>query len=224
MRISLGLVLVTTSILLAANAIGLIPDRSQAVLDARKQLCESLAVLWAVSAQEDDLAATRATMQLAADGNADILSAAVRSADGDILAETGDHQRHWAGRSPHRSTPTHVQVPIFKGSTRWGTVEICFKEIAHKGILGSWAGIPIALIVFVATAGLIGHLLVMRKSLRPVSPSSAAPLRIEAGEGEGATISLRAVDSLMFALAYRDVGTAEHSQQVASLCAAAAPS
>lgn len=222
MRISLGLVLVTTSILLAANAIGLVPDRSQTVLDARKQLCESLAVLWAVSAQENDLAATRATMQLAADGNADILSAAVRSAEGAILAEAGDHQRHWAGHSPQQSTPTHVRVPIFKGNTRWGTVEIRFKEIGHKGILGSWAGIPIALIVFVATAGLVGYLLVMRRSLRPVAPSSIVPLRIEAGEREGATISLRAANSLMFALAYRDVGTAEHSQQVASLCVATA--
>jgi len=43
-RLSLGLVVLTISILLSADLIGLIPNRSEVILDERKRTLESLAV------------------------------------------------------------------------------------------------------------------------------------------------------------------------------------
>ncbi len=177
-RISIGLVLVTMTVLLVADMIGLIPDRSENVLNARRQLCESLAVQWAVLAQEDHLDAVRATMKLVTDRNDDILSTAIRTLDGATLAEAGNHQAHWVGADPEVSTATHVRVPIFKGDTRWATVEIRFAEVGQTGILGLWAGPLVTLMAFVALAGSIGYLVFMRRSPRHLDSSSVVPSRV----------------------------------------------
>ena len=51
-RISLGLVLLTVCILLTGDMLGLTPGRTQAVLDARKKFCETIAIQFALAAQK----------------------------------------------------------------------------------------------------------------------------------------------------------------------------
>ena len=50
-RITLGLVFLTTSFLLGADLLGLIPDPFEESLEARKKMCESLAVYGSLAAQ-----------------------------------------------------------------------------------------------------------------------------------------------------------------------------
>ena len=129
-RISLGLVLMTTSLLLVADIFFRLGDEdAKTIMEARKKLCESFAVQFSALISANDRRAIEHTINAVVRRNDEILSAALRSADGSILAEAGVHDRYWKDIPFDKSTPTHAQVPIFKGNKRWGTVEIRFSPI-----------------------------------------------------------------------------------------------
>ena len=134
-RLSFGLVLLTISILFTADMIGLIPNRSKAVIFERERMCESLAVYYSVAAQKNDIATILDAVQILVQRYDDILSAAVRREDGKVMVASKDHDKHWEGAFEDHSTPTHVRVPIYKGDIAWGNVEVSFLPIRRKGIL-----------------------------------------------------------------------------------------
>ncbi len=177
-RISLGLVLLTISILLAADTVGLIPSRSEMILDGRKKLCESLAVQCAVSAERDDLAAIQAVIGLVVDRDGDILSAAVRTPDGAMLVEVGDHHSAWGVQADDASPTTHVQVPVFRDGVPWWTLEIRFREIGSGWVLGSLTAPFVRLVVFVALTAFVAYMFFLKRTLRHLDPTSVVPKRV----------------------------------------------
>ncbi len=179
-RITLSLVLLTICILLTGDMLGLTPGRDQAVLDARKKFCETLAVQFALSAEKSDVKTIRTTLDVIVDRNADVLSAALRTADGRLLAEAGEHQALWEEGAQERSTPTHAKVPIFRGDDRWGTVEVRFTPVAAAGLEGLWQSPLLRLLGFTALAGFATFLLFMRRTLRHLDPSAVIPGRVKA--------------------------------------------
>ncbi len=91
-RISLSLVLFTLSVLLIADSFGLIPDHRENVIEARKKVCESLAVQLsvAISSAQDKIA--KRTLDSFVARNDDVLAAVmVRSRDGVVIMETGEY-------------------------------------------------------------------------------------------------------------------------------------
>src|SRR4051794_10689188 len=126
-RLSTGVAALTVSILLAAQALGLIPDATAARLRGRGQLCEAMAIHCSLAAQRGDLSTIRAATKEIVQRDPDIRSAAVRKPDGKLVVEAGDHAKNWkAPPGDDESTPTYVRVPVYNGDTRWGTVEIAF--------------------------------------------------------------------------------------------------
>lgn len=176
---SFGLTLLTISAILAADFIGLIPNRSEAVLEGRKQLCESLAIQSAVCLERNDLAAVQATMQLEAERNDHILSASLRTVAGTILARTGDDRDGPPGNPGTESVPTDVLVPIFMGDEQWGTMEVRFDEITPGGLRGLWANSIVKLALFVGLLGFVAYLCFLKRTLRYLDPSSVVPKRVK---------------------------------------------
>jgi diguanylate cyclase (GGDEF)-like protein len=176
---SFGLALLTISAILAADFIGLIPNRFEAVLEGRKQLCESLAIQAAVCLERNDLAAVQATMQLEAERNRHILSTSLRTMAGTILAQTGDGQDEPPGNPGRQSVPTHVLVPIFMGDRQWGTMEVRFDELTPGGLRGLWANSIVKLALFVGLLGFIAYLCFLKRTLRYLDPSSVVPKRVK---------------------------------------------
>lgn len=118
--ISLCLVCVTIGAMLAGQAIvGLTPDKGKEVFEARKTLSENLAVQYSLLAASGQTTTIETAMRALVERNAEILSAALQTADGQPLAAAGDHLRYWVQPSGQRSTPTHIQVPIYKGAMHW---------------------------------------------------------------------------------------------------------
>jgi len=179
MRLSLGLALLTLSVVLAADSIGLIPSRSEMIFEGRRKFCESLAVQCAVSAEEEDIAAIQAVVQLIVKRNDDIRSAAIRTADGKILAEAGSHQDNWRETSEDQQSLMQAQAPIFKGRRPWGTLEVRFNEIGQEGAFGALGRPSVKLVLFVVLGGLVATLFFLRKTLRHVAPTSVVPSRVK---------------------------------------------
>ena len=138
--ISIAVVLFIPMLIVTGNLLGIIPDETGQVLLARKTTCESLAAKVTSLALRQDLAAMRRTLRDVVESDPDILSAAVRDSDGQLLAVQGDHERNWTPPEGDFSTPTHAQVPIYQGTSRWGTVEVRFTPLSRQGLEGLWSG------------------------------------------------------------------------------------
>ena len=179
-RISIGLALLTISVALCAYMFGLVPDDRKAELDARARIAEALAVQLSAAASRSDFVAIQETISSIEQRNTEVLSIALRRANGEIVIATGDHVENWVEPTNDRSTPSHVQVPLLNGEETWGRVEISFRPLSSSNQI---AGIPLALISFIAFLGILGFLgyyFVLRRALRELDPSSVIPERVQA--------------------------------------------
>lgn len=178
-RISFSLVLMTISLLLVADLIGFIPDRTQALLEARKTLSESLAIQFTAAAAQNDLVTIRSTLQSIVERNEDIRSAAMRIKNGQLLAIAGDHLAHWQTPADKRSTATHVQVPIYNGETPWAMVELRFAPLWVDDLLSGFKNSFTGLLIFIMLTGFLGYFILMKRTLRELDPSEVIPKRVK---------------------------------------------
>lgn len=179
-RISLGLVSLTISLLLLGKLIGFAPDRTQAILESRKNLSEALAIQFSAAAHKGALPVIKETLRSIVERENDIQSAALRGAHQELLAEAGNHLEHWHPPEDGRSTATHVQIPIFKGTQRWGTVEVSFAPLWANDTSAGFKNSYLSLILFVSFAGFAGYVLLIKRTLRELDPSAVIPGRVRA--------------------------------------------
>ncbi len=179
-RISLGLVCLTISLLLLGKVIGLAPDRTSAVIESRKNLSEALAIQFSAAAQRGDIPLIKETLVSLVERDNDIKSAAMRQTQGGLLVEAGNHLANWQTASDGRSTPTHVQIPIFRDQKRWATVEISFAPLWVNTITSGFKNSYLSLILFVACTGFAGYFLLIKRTLRELDPSAVIPGRVRA--------------------------------------------
>lgn len=177
-RITIGLVCLTISVLLTAQTLGLIPDRHGAIVHGRKAICEAIAVNCSLLASQGDTKRMEKALQFIAGRNDDILSAAVRHRDGQLLIEVGEHQIHWPGRSAKAHGDAHVYVPINAGDQPWGTVEVRFQPLTRAGFVG-WLQRPLTrLALFIGAACFLVHMIYLRRMLQHMDPSQVIPGRV----------------------------------------------
>ena len=132
--IALGLSFLVTSLALAAIFLGLVPDRIGAIREGRATLAESLAATATTMAAGGDLRQLESTLRLVVKRNPDMLSAAMRRADGTLVVTVGEHERHWRRASAEASTDTQLQVPIYAGSSKWGQLELRYQPLFAQGL------------------------------------------------------------------------------------------
>ena len=178
-RISLGMMLLTVSILLLGDLFGLLPNQRESILDARKKISESLAVQFSSALGRNQTAVAVDSLHALVERNSDILSAGIRVFDGSLLATAGDHPPLWNQVAGGKSTPTHVQVPIFKENQYWGSVEIRFDPMVRQDLWGVLPNPIAGFFLFVAVAGFAGYFLLLRKSLRHLDPTAVIPERVK---------------------------------------------
>ena len=165
-RISFGIASLIVSILFAAHALGLIPDRDGAILSGRKSLCESVAIAASLAVMNHDDKAVGETIRAVAERNHDILSAGVRGPDGRLKITVGAHEASWGGYRAKTSTATHMHLPIAIGDRPWGRLEFCFRPVTGS-VAADWMGGSIVpLVIFVAACGSIATYLFLRSVLK----------------------------------------------------------
>ena len=181
-RISMGLILTVICIIILSDMIGFLPDRTAAVIDGRKSMAESLAVQYSLAATKNDFDSIKSSMRILVEKDDEVLSASLRRADGRLIAIAGDHLDQWKDIEDGKSTPTHIQVPIFKNTLKhkkWGTVELCFSPVNKINFLG-YSITPLFLMLsFVGITGFIVFLFIIRVILRKIDPASVIPARVK---------------------------------------------
>jgi PAS domain S-box-containing protein len=179
--ISLGLVSLTLSVILVADLlVDLVPDERLEKFKYRRTLCEALAVQYSKLAERSHIQMIEQAAQALVERNQDILSVALRTADGTALVKTANHDHYWVQPPEDQSTPNHIQVPIYAGDSHWGTLQIAFLE--SQGSFVSWllADPWIRFLGFVTAVGFLVYLLFMKRTLRHLDPSTVIPMRVKA--------------------------------------------
>jgi hypothetical protein len=154
-RIAIGQVGLLTSLVLIAILLGLVPDRTSAVLQGRAVLAEALAANSSVFVTQADIRRLAADLRLVVDRNPDIFSAAVRRSEGQVVAAVGEHQQSWIEMIGEYSTDTQVQVLIWAGNKKWGQIELRFRPLVFSGWRGVVANPWLQLIVFLGASAFI---------------------------------------------------------------------
>ncbi len=178
-RISIGLVLLTLSILMMADLIGLAPDHDREILDKRKKVSESLAIEFSIAAQQSNFELIAQTLKAIVSRNEDILSAGLRRVNGKLMAQAGNHAEQWDYFAEQHSSTTHVVVPIYQGKQKWGSVEIQFTPLTNTSFIGISFSPAAKLLIFVALFGFAGYTFLMHRTLRYLNPSSIVPGRVQ---------------------------------------------
>ncbi len=179
--ISVCLVCVTLGAMLAGDAIvGLTPDHDKPIFSARKALCENLAVQYSLLAASGQIDLIERAMQALVERQADIHSAALLAADGRQLAKAGDHTRYWVQPPGQRSTLDHIQVPIYRASAPWGTLQLSFKALYPSWSEQLLTGVWPRFLAVVSLLGFLGYFTFMKRTLRQLDPSQVIPPRVKA--------------------------------------------
>ena len=180
LRLSIGLILLTVSLLLVGDMLGLAPDPKRAELSARKAVSESLAVQVSRDIAEGHLDSIGDTISAVQARNDHVLSVALRSSDGRLIAMAGEHTDHWVHPGNDTSTAAHVQVPIHGETGRWGVLEVSFEPLDDLLYTLLRGGSIATVILFVSVFGFAGYWLFLKRALNELDPSSVVPDRVRA--------------------------------------------
>ena len=175
--LTIGLVSMVVSAHLGASWLGLMPDPHRIEAEARASLVEVLAAgsMSALAAQEH--AAVGDLLGFALERNATMRSAAVRRADGRVLASAGPHEATWSSADSDHSTATRIAMPLYADGQRWGRLEVAFED-PRASPLGVPLDARMAAIALIALACFAGFYLYLGRMLRQLDPSRAVPDRV----------------------------------------------
>ena len=180
LRLSFGLVSLVVSLTLAAEFFGFIPDQNKLALDARTQICETLAVQLSWGASRNDTRMIQTTLDSVVGRNAEVQSAALRTQSRGFIAEAGDHEKFWVEQESGQSTPTHIQVPIMRNQQQWGVVELSFAPLQGYLTLSDWKQSTYGFLAFITLTGFVFFWLFLRRALKELDPSRVVPERVKA--------------------------------------------
>ena len=180
LRLSVGLILVTISLLLVSDLLGLAPNRTRAEIDTRKTIAETLAVRISGDMATRRLDSVVETLRALVERNDAVLSAGLRTQGGALLTSAGDHANAWELESDEKSTVTDVQEPIYEKGTRWGSVEVRFAPLEGSLLNRSGGGSFLAVILFVSVAGFLAYFMFLRRALHELDPRAVVPDRVRA--------------------------------------------
>jgi PAS domain S-box-containing protein len=178
--IALGLASLAASLVLISSVLQIFPDREGAVRDGRAALAETLAASTTALVAHRDTPQLTAMLNFVAKRNPDILSAAIRTADGNPLVVVGEHAPHWVPMSGARSSETQIEVPILAAGQKWGQLELRYVPVAHGGLLGLWYSPLLRFAAFMVVGAFFGFYFYLSRVLSQLDPSRAIPGRVRA--------------------------------------------
>ena len=177
-RISFGLAMLTVSMLLVTDLLGLVPDTKKAELQSRKVIAESLAVQLSTKITDEQVHSVEETLRSVVERNDRVLSAALRMISGDLLVEFGNHSENWKLTPGDRSTASLVQVPLYDKKERWGNLELRFAKLVQSRNLFSDRNSFFAVILFMGLAGFLAYWLFLKRTMRELNPDAVVPERV----------------------------------------------
>ncbi len=166
-------------VILADLFFGVLPDRGEQAMRWRKNVSEALAVQVAVLLQADDPRLLQRTLDAVALRTEGLKSLAIRRADGSLVAQAGDHARHWQALGGDASVPEQVTVPLNAAGLRWGGIELAFARDGTHAVVEFLRQPLVLTLGFISLVGTLTFGLYMRRALQHLDPASVIPERVQ---------------------------------------------
>ena len=178
-RVAIGLTSIMLACLLALDLLwGVLPDETPLVKQLRERTSELLALQTATALGAQDPRTLPALLHETLKRDAELRSIGVRRADGELVAQAGDHATLWTPLSRSRSDLDHVRVPLQLGDARWGDVEVSFRPL-YKGSIAGWLrDSRVFLVVSLCGFSLLFFSLYLRRVFHYLDPSAVIPERV----------------------------------------------
>ncbi|MDB5911521.1 MAG: arcB 7 [Ramlibacter sp.] len=177
--ITLGLVSLVSTALLAASFLGLVPDRAGAVREGRLALAESVAASGAALLSSSEPQRFEDVLRFVQKRNPELRSLGLRSREGRLVFAVGEHARNWlAMESAQANGDSQLQVALYAGNQPWGHLEMRFDPVVEPGIRGLLQNPLVLLLAFCAVGCFMGFYVYLSRVLRHLDPSTAVPSRV----------------------------------------------
>lgn len=176
--IALGLVGILASLMMVAALLGLLPNKSDAVIEQRGVLAESLAINGSVFITLSDIDRLAVVLKLVVDRNDEILSAALVDSADNVVVEIGPHVEHWQNQPENGVTGAQYAVPLIASSDSWGFLQLRFVPVKRLGLMGYVDDPVVHTTLFLAIFGFIAFFFYLGSMLKQLDPSQAIPGRV----------------------------------------------
>ena len=177
-RITLGLVMLTTSLIFSAASMGLLPDQRLNIVRSRQQLCESLAMQFSAVAHQMNSEALHNYFEAVGARYEHVQTIGIRLADGTEMLQIGEHFANWRLPANEPSNDAEMRIPIFDNGKEWGAIEVQFVPLDELPDSGIASRPEFALVAFIWGVGFIVFYIYLRFSLRRLMPSKVMPDRV----------------------------------------------
>jgi len=168
----------TLSVLLIADLLGMVPKKEAMLMEARKKVCESLAVQLSIAASIDNDHILDETLKSFVSRNDDVLAASMSRENGEVVIEHGEFQHmDPANIDVKKSSENFVVIPIYDRTESWGSVNVEFANISNS-MLDMLTGSIFGLLFFVAITSITGYIFILRKALHVLDPKAVVPERV----------------------------------------------
>lgn len=178
-QLSVGLVILTVSILLVAQILGIAPgaNEKEQVL-ARKYHAENIAMQTTLAIRRNDPQYVSSFFDQIMKDASDVLSIGLRVNNARLAVETAQHQALWTLSSTTDSTTDQIRVPLITEGEKLAHIEVVFKGLndSKKVFLGissfGW------LLIFVCVSGFMSFYIFLKRTLKNLDPSAVVPARV----------------------------------------------
>jgi diguanylate cyclase (GGDEF)-like protein/PAS domain S-box-containing protein len=176
LRIAISITCLTVSLLLTAKLFGLIPDEREAILRSRGRVFDTLAIHSSHMLISDDIESLRSTLQRIVARDPDMRSVGLRHAEsGELLIDVGGHDKKRGTQSADTSTDTQMLVPLRKGNSRWGNLEVTWCPVSESEAAPLFAWPTVAIVAYCGILGLGAYYVYLQLAVQQLNPGRIVP-------------------------------------------------
>ena len=161
-------------VLVAASYLKLLPAEQSHDVKTRSQLCDVVALSVLDPLQKKQVRKVDALVESIVARNPDMLSIGIRSTNGRLISQAGEHDKSWTATSGVEKLPP---LTLRNGGHDWGQIEFTFKQLYtskgnHLGISDlSW------LLIFVAASAATCFMVYLGPIVKALTPKKSQEVR-----------------------------------------------
>ncbi len=176
LRISAAIALMSVSVLMVADILGLIPDNSELVIRERSEVIEEIGRTVQKYVLRDEPALIASALRRLVRSNREVIGAYVEDTNGKILAHIGNIEP--AQALADDASPNYTVLSVNSVRGHWGDVAIAFRAIGGSSISGALRHPVVRLAIFLGLAGFLVYEFYLRRVLRHLDPTAVMPERV----------------------------------------------
>src|SRR5262245_56239605 len=139
-RITLGLVALSLSILFLAGTFGLIPDDQVLQLRARLHFCETIALSSSALMSQRATVLLESHLETVLRRNSDLKRVVIRQLGGEVVMDVRPADA-MDGAAALESAHAPISFPVFRGNEVWGAIDFHYSE-PPSSIITNWLRRP----------------------------------------------------------------------------------